>query len=166
MHLWTPPRDKPELLSWWGPLLLVGRLAREKDVPWPIHIDQFDLLGRVDRSGSRQPIWVYRHQSSGGDIFADPRGQTYRYRPTPRAAAAGRFERCDVRESIYRAGLPEVVEAGEDVDRVVGPSWSDGVDGTAMAAHPTTQARRSCQPARSRVPRQDRWLHLVPALPA
>ena len=133
---------------------MVARLARDEGVPWPIHIDQFDLLGRVDRSGSRQPIWVYRHRESGGDIFADPSGQTYRYRPTPKAAAAGRFERCDAPESIHLAGLPEVVEP---VGERRGPRRGAVVvgrtcDGTAMAAHPTAQARRSCRPARSRVP--------------
>lgn len=167
MQLWTPPRDEPELLTWWGPLLMVARLAREERVPWPIHIDQFVLLGRVDRGGSRRPVWVYRHDRSGGDIYADPTGQTYRYRPTPNAAGPGRFDRCDVRASIRLAGLPEVVEPRlDDEDDGVRPRWSEERHGRAMAAHPTAQRRTSWRPAHARVQREDRWLHAVPALRA
>lgn len=168
MQLWTPPRGEPELLAWWGPLLMVARLAREEQVPWPIHMDEFDLLGRVDRSGSRLPVWVYRHDQSGGDIYADPTGQTYRYRPTPNAAGAGRFDRCDVRTSIYQAGLPEVVEPAEIAEEDQAElGWSaEEVRGRAGAARPTAQGPSRCRPGRARIPRHDRWLYAVPALPA
>lgn len=171
MQLWTPTRGEPELLAWWGPLLMVARLARADRVPWPIHIDQFDLLGRVDRSGGRQPVWVYRHHQSGGDIFADPTGQTYRFRPTPKAAGPGRFDQCDVRACVYLAGLPEVVQPSRDeaADEPE-PYWADDMRGSGMAAHPTAhpkaQPAKTCRTVRSRVPRQDRWLHAVPAMPA
>jgi hypothetical protein len=169
MQLWTPPRDEPELLGWWAPLLMVARLARADQVPWPVHIDQFVLLGRVDRSGSRLPVWVYRHDRSGGDIYADPTGQTYQYRPTPNAAGPGRFDRCDVRTSIYRAGLPEVVEpCMEEVDAEdTSASWpAEDTHAWGTAARPTTSRRSRCRPIRSRVPRHDRWLYAVPSLPA
>jgi hypothetical protein len=172
MQLWTPPRDEPELLAWWAPLLLVARLAREDRVPWPIHIDQFDVLGRVDRGGARPPVWVYRHHTSGRDIYADPSGQSYRFRPTPNAAGPGRFDRCDVRTCVYLAGLPEVVEPNvEDHDGGSRFGWSDAAREDGMAAHPTAQQRATqhharCRPMGSRVAREDRWLHAVPAMPA
>ena len=168
MQLWTPPRDEPELLTWWAPLLLVGRRVRAEGLPWPIQIDQFHLLGRVERGGSRQPIWVYRHKLSGGDIFADPTGQTYRYRPTPKATGPGRFDRCELRKGVQMAGLPEVAEpaVGEGDVVAADSSWSQASEARAMAAHPTAGRRTRCRPARARVLRQDRWLHMVPALPA
>jgi len=166
MQLWTPTRGEPELLAWWGPLLMVARLAREARVRWPVHIDQFDLLGRVDRSGSRRPVWVYRHHQSGGDIFADPTGQTYRYRPTPKAAGPGRFDRCDVRACVLLAGLPQVVPRREDEVDAAPLQRSDDERGSGMAAHPASRPRPSCRTVGLRVPRQERWLHAVPAMPA
>ncbi len=171
MQLWTPTRGEPELLAWWGPLLMVARSAREERVPWPIHIDQFDLLGRVDRTGGRQPVWVYRHHQSGGDIFADATGQTYRFRPTPKAAGPGRFDPCDVRAGVHLAGLPEVVQpSGDDEVDEHQPCWADDVWRSDKAAHPSAPAesrsRKACRAAASRVAPQDRWLHAVPAMPA
>jgi hypothetical protein len=110
---------------------------------------------------------VYRHHQSGGDIFADPTGQTYRYRPTPKATGPGRFDRCDVRASVYLAGLPQVVQPQRDEEvEPPEPLWSDDARDSGMAAHPTARQRSSCRSAGSRVPRQDRWLHAVPAMPA
>lgn len=162
MRLWTPPREEPELLAWWAPLLLVARKARHEGVPWPIHVDQFDLLGRVDRAGGRPPVWVYRHQESGGDIYADPSGQTYLFRPTPNAAGPGRFDRCEVRAGVHLAGIAQVVEPAPQ--EPAGTLWSAETHERAMAAHPTAQRRPSCRSARQSVRRQDRWLHVVPAM--
>jgi hypothetical protein len=167
MHLWTPSRDEPELLGWWSALLMVARLARDECVPWPVHIDEFDLLGRVDRGGQRQPIWVYRHRGSGGDIYADATGQTYRYRPTPNAAAAGRFNRCELRTSIHFAGLPEVVEPVFYEEPPHRSSWTDAAaDPESFEAHPSAQGRSAHRRARPRVPKRNRWLHLVPTVSA
>ncbi len=169
MKLWTPSRDEPELLAWWGALLMVGRLAREDEVPWPVHIDQFDLLGRVDRSGSRLPIWVYRHRQSERDIYADAAGRTYRYRPTPNAAGAGRFDRCDVRTAIHLAGLAQAVDPVRyRAHRPVGSrTWAGEEDAPLEPAEPAAPPRPGrYRRARPRVPRRNRWLHAVPTVSA
>src|SRR3546814_1303779 len=82
MDLWYPPNDQPHLLEWWRPLLLASRAARVERFPWPLHIDEVQLVGRVDR-GSRGAIWVYRHSESRGEIYIDATGQTYKYTRTP-----------------------------------------------------------------------------------
>jgi hypothetical protein len=109
MDLWSPPRDAPHLLEWWRPLMLVGRRARLDRFPWPVHLDDFRLAGRVVRQG-RPDIWIYEHHDNGGSVCADATGQTYKFTATPRAQAVGRFLPCDVRTALWRARLPEVVE--------------------------------------------------------
>src|SRR3546814_8859291 len=49
MDRWYPPNDQPHLLEWWRPLLLASRAARVERLPWPLHIDEVQLVGRVDR---------------------------------------------------------------------------------------------------------------------
>jgi hypothetical protein len=109
MKLWYPPTDTPHLLEWWRPLLMASRAARAEEVPWPIHVDDFSLRGRIDR-GSRPAIWVYRHPANGGELYLDPTGQPYTFVPTPRAKGPGRFQPIDLRTAIWRARLPDVVQ--------------------------------------------------------
>jgi hypothetical protein len=109
MQLWTPPHDKPHLFEWWRPLLLASERARRRRVPWPIHLDEFRLAGRVIRSG-RPDVWIYEHHANGGTLCIDATGTTYRFIPTPMAKGVGQFRPCDVRSAVWRAGLPEVVE--------------------------------------------------------
>ena len=47
MDLWYPPEDEAPLLEWWTPLLLAASAGRRERVPWPIHLDDFTLMGRV-----------------------------------------------------------------------------------------------------------------------
>jgi hypothetical protein len=108
MKLWYPPTDAPHLLEWWRPLLMASRAARAEEVPWPIHVDDFSLRGRVDR-GSRPAIWVYRHPANGGELYLDCTGQPYTFVPTPRAKGPGRFQPIDIRTAVWRARLPDVV---------------------------------------------------------
>ena len=70
MDLWSPPHDAPHLLEWWRPLLLVSRRARLERFPWPVHLDEFRLAGRVDRKG-RPDVWIYEHHENGGSVCAD-----------------------------------------------------------------------------------------------
>src|SRR3546814_7513752 len=112
MDLWYPPNDQPHLLEWWRPLLLASRAARVERFPWPLHIDEVQLVGRVDR-GSRGAIWVYRHSESRGEIYIDATGQTYKYTRTPNAKSHGRFNACPVRDALWRAALPTVVRSEE-----------------------------------------------------
>src|SRR3546814_3293393 len=54
MDLWYPPNDQPHLLEWWRPLLLASRAARVERFPWPLHIDEVQLVGRVERGRSEE----------------------------------------------------------------------------------------------------------------
>jgi hypothetical protein len=108
MDLWTPPHDAPHLLEWWRPLMLVSRRARLDRFPWPVHLDEFRLAGRVVRKG-RPDIWIYEHHENGGSVCVDAAGATYKFTATPRGGGAGRFTTCDVRTALWRARLPEVV---------------------------------------------------------
>jgi hypothetical protein len=109
MELWRPPIDGPHLLEWWRPLLLASRAARQAQIPWPIHPDEFVLSGRVDRS-SRPPIWIYRHPEAGGELYLDPSGQAYKFTPTPKARSLGRFNPVPIRTAVWQARLPDAVE--------------------------------------------------------
>jgi len=121
MELWSPPHDKPHLFEWWRPLVLASERARRGRVPWPIHLDEFRLAGRVLRSG-RPDVWIYEHHANGGSLCVDATGTTYRFIPTPGdrgRGVVGQFRPCDVNSAVWRAGLPEVVEPvayGEEAD--------------------------------------------------
>jgi hypothetical protein len=109
MQLWYPPNDQPHLLEWWRPLMLASQAVRRAHVPWPIHLDEFVLVGRIERSG-RPDIWVYRHGTGQGELYLDGTGKPYAFTPTPKAKSLGRFAECDIRKAIWRARLPDVVE--------------------------------------------------------
>jgi hypothetical protein len=108
MDLWYPPKDRPHLLEWWRPLILASRAARIERCPWPIHVDELVLRGRVSRKG-RPDIWVYAHPGSGGELYLDHSGQAYTFTRTPRAKSYGRFLPCEIHMAIWRARLPDVV---------------------------------------------------------
>jgi hypothetical protein len=109
MDLWYPPDDQPALLEWWSPLLLAAAAARREQVPWPIHPDEFELQGRVDRD-ARPCVWVYRHGGSGRELYLDDTGRPYKFTRTPNGRSYGRFTASDLRSAIHRAGLPAHVE--------------------------------------------------------
>lgn len=109
MDLWYPPKDAPHLFEWWRPVVLAARNARLDRFPWPLHIDDVMLMGRVDR-GSRPDIWVYKHIESRGEIYLDATGQAYKFTHTPNAKGYGRFTPIDIRAALWRASLPTVVE--------------------------------------------------------
>ena len=109
MDLWSPPHDAPHLLEWWRPLMLVSRRARHERFPWPVHLDEFRLAGRVRRQG-RPDIWIYDHHENRGSVCVDATGQTYRFFATPRSQGVGQFRPCELRSALWRARLPDVVE--------------------------------------------------------
>jgi hypothetical protein len=130
MELWSPPHDKPHLFEWWRPLLLASQQARRRRLPWPIHLDEFRLAGRVLR-GDRPDVWIYEHHANGGSICVDATGTTYRFIETPMAKGLGQFRPCDIRSAVWRAGLPEVVEPVRYREAIVEPEpdqepWSSG----------------------------------------
>jgi hypothetical protein len=126
MELWSPPHDAPHLFEWWRPLLLASQRARSRRLPWPIHLDEFRLSGRVLRSG-RPDVWLYEHHANGGTLCIDSMGATYRFVATPGGKGVGQFRACELRTAVYCAGLPEVVESVW-YDRP-GPAWDDDPDG-------------------------------------
>jgi hypothetical protein len=110
MRWWEPTQGEPQLLDWWRPLLEASKHARLEEVPWPIHVDEFALGGRVER-GKRDPvIWVYVHRANRGEILADSGGQTYEFIHYRTGPQLGRFKEIDVRDAIWRARLPDVVK--------------------------------------------------------
>ena len=149
MDLWSPPHDAPHLLEWWRPLILVSKRARLDRFPWPVHLDEFRLAGRVNRPG-RADIWIYDHHENGGSVCVDATGQTYKFIATPNAKGVGQFRPCPVRTALWRARLPDVVtpiwfeEPPRDARSDVSPESPDGPDGTANAADegPTRVVRR------------------------
>jgi hypothetical protein len=145
MDLWRPPHESEHQLAWWAPLVRASRAARRERIPWPIHVDEFELRGRVDRR-SRPSIWIYAHRR-GGELALDDTGQPYRFIATPRAAGLGQFRPCAIRRAIWMARLPEVVT----------PVWYGQVqradEGSAAApSRPTLVRPAADEPAASPEP--------------
>lgn len=109
MQLWSPDPSLPVLLEWWRPLQAVARLARLQQISWPIHLDEFALVGRVDRS-RRPAVWVYRHGLSRGFIHADVAGGTYEWVEYRSGPSPGRFKQIAAQTAVWRCGLPNLVE--------------------------------------------------------
>lgn len=109
MDLWYPPDDQEPLLEWWTPLLMAAATARREQVPWPIHFEDFELQGRVDR-GARPAVWVYKHVRSLQELYLDDLGRPYKFTRTPNGRSFGRFTSCNIRAAVHRAGLPGHVE--------------------------------------------------------
>jgi hypothetical protein len=134
MDLWHPPTAQPHLFEWWRPLLLASYQARVERVPWPIHIDEMQLMGRVDR-GTRPSVWIYKHAESRGELYLDAGGQPYKFTKTPKGKSLGRFTACEITTAIFRADLPAFVEPvfyDEPPRRRV---EDDGWDDEDLAAH-------------------------------
>lgn len=110
MDLWYPPKDRPHLLEWWRPLILASKAARLAGSPWPIHVDELILRGRIDR-GSRPAIWVYANPVGGGELYLDGTGQAYKFTKTASGRSLGRFSACGLESAIWAAGLPHLHEA-------------------------------------------------------
>jgi hypothetical protein len=124
MDLWSPPHDAPHLLEWWRPLILVSKRARLDRFPWPVHLDEFRLAGRVNRPG-RPDIWIYDHHENGGSICVDVTGQTYKFIATPNGKGVGQFRPCPVRTALWRARLPDVVAPIWFEEPPRHPQWDD-----------------------------------------
>lgn len=146
MKLWQPSPDEPERFDWWRPLLAVSRRARVEKVHWPVHVDEFEFRGRVER-GRRPAVWVYEHRKSGREMLADWQGRTYEFIRYRSGRQLGRFNEIDVRSAVWRARLPDFVEAISYDEppsrRVVGsPAGSWGVEEHAAEPAPRPAVRR------------------------
>ena len=151
MDLWHPPTDQPHLLEWWRPLLVASRALRATRFPWPIHLDEMTLTGRVDR-GTRPSIWIYKHAESRGELYLDATGQAYRFTRTPNARSFGRFTPCDLDVAVWRADMPSFVEPvfyDDPPRRAPGDTWDDDValEPPSLEDHPPSPPEH---PARRR----------------
>jgi hypothetical protein len=107
MRWWKPEPDEMPLLQWYDPLVAVSRRARQREVPWPIFVDEFEFFGRVDR-GRRPAISVYGHALTGGQLLADAEGRTYSFRPSSSERSPGRFTEIPLSAAICACDLPAV----------------------------------------------------------
>ena len=155
MRCWQPGAGEPELFDWWRPLVAAAVRARRDEVPWPIHIDQFALMGRVDRP-PRPAIWLYQHEG-GGILPVDEDGQPYRFVPNRSGPGAGRFQEVTIRQAVWGACLPEHVEPVE-FRHPAGPAWCDDGFDQAYADEPTGDEPdpRRWPPASASPPRRHR----------
>lgn len=110
--------------------MLVSRRARLERFPWPVHLDEFRLAGRVNRQG-RPDVWIYDHHENGGSVCVDAMGQTYKFIATPRAKGVGQFRPCPVRTALWRARLPDVVAPIWFEEPPQRPQWHDWPAGDA-----------------------------------
>jgi hypothetical protein len=107
MEMRRPRPDEPELFAWWGALVRFAQLVHEEQIPWPLMIGKFSLVGHVIRAKGRD-VWVYAHTRSKREVFVDADGQAYRLHPDRRTKA--RFMACSPRAVMYSAALPAVVD--------------------------------------------------------
>lgn len=134
MDLWYPPKDRPQLFEWWRPLILASRAARVAGSPWPIHVDEMILRGRIDR-GSRAAIWVYANPVAGGELYLDSTGQAYRFTKAATGPSLGRFSPCSIEAAIVAARLPEIDD--ERQARAAHPAARAVAPGSVRGAGPT-----------------------------
>ena len=143
MDLWYPPDDEAPLLEWWTPLLLAASAARRERIPWPIHLDDFMLMGRVDRGSARGVDLQAPRLPPRANL--DSTGRAYKFTRTPNAASYGRFTACRIRQAIFLADLPTFVE----------PVWYDEPPLAAVPPWPAPRSRPS-PPTIPRLPRPRR----------
>ena len=107
MRWWKPELDTAPLLEWYHPLVAVSRRARQREVPWPVFVDEFEFFGRVER-GRRPAISVYGHALTGGQLLADAEGRTYSFQASPSGRSPGRFKEIPLSAAICACDLPAV----------------------------------------------------------
>src|SRR5687768_15609704 len=108
MRSWQPEPHEPVLLEWFAPLLALGRRAREDELPWPVHVDDFRLLGRFERR-PRPDVWMYAHIENGGLLMCDADGNAYRFIESTTGRSRGQFRETELRRAFWWARLPDVI---------------------------------------------------------
>jgi hypothetical protein len=109
MEFLRPPSGVPEFLDWWRPLLAFARRARDEEVQWLVHIDEFEFVGQC-RSGRQPLLSVYCHSATNGLVIADHDGQPYRFIAYQSGRTPGRFAPIGVRAAVWRAGLTTALD--------------------------------------------------------
>jgi hypothetical protein len=108
-RLWRPDPAEPELAAWWRPLVELSRRLRADLFPWPILVDEYDLVGRVDRP-PRARVWLYRHHGGPCELAVDDDGRTYRFVWSTGRRSLGRLKEVDNRGAVHRAGLTDLID--------------------------------------------------------
>lgn len=103
MEMHRPRPDEPELFAWWGALVRFAQLVHEEQIPWPVMIGEFSLVGHVVQALGRD-VWVYVHTRSKREVFVDSDGQAYRRHPDRRTKAGARFVACSPRADAEASG--------------------------------------------------------------
>ena len=109
MRWWRPQAGEPELLDWYRPLLEVARQALDDEFPWCVHVQDFEVFGRVRRQG-RPDIWVYVCTGTGRELYVDVHARTYKFVPTPNGRSLGQFRLLELRSALWRCGVPYVIQ--------------------------------------------------------
>jgi hypothetical protein len=122
-RLWTPEPDEPVLAAWWRPLAQLSRRLRADLFHWPINLDEFDLVGRVDRLPLPR-VWVYRHHRAMSELAVDDEGRTYEFRWSKGRRSLGRLKVISNRSSIHRAQLTDVIESISYRDELYEARWA------------------------------------------
>jgi hypothetical protein len=156
MRQWQPEPHEPVLLEWFAPLLALSRRAREQEIPWPVHLDDFRLLGRFERR-PRPDVWMYAHVENGALLMCDADGNAYKYIESSTGKSRGQFREADLRRTFWWSGLTDVIRPvwyDRPAPRYEPEDWYDadadeaGADAgagevRAAAAHPTRRRGRS-----------------------
>jgi hypothetical protein len=142
-RIWEPGSEEPVLLAWYAPLVELSRRCRAEHIHWPMLVEDFEVVRRVDRQRAPR-VWTYRHRHTGGELHVDDRGGTYGYLPHASAAAGGRFVSMPLRRAVYAAQLHRQPEdlwyefPGERRDRGV---TAAGYEPAVPPRHPTPRGR-------------------------
>ena len=106
IELWRPARCEPPLVSWYRSLAKFSRTVRREQIPWLVHMEDFEVVGRIEAQGRSVAVWMYRHLETHGELFLDDDGQPYLLRPDSRRRVGFRLVPTEARTAVWRADLP------------------------------------------------------------
>jgi len=107
--MWRPDPHEQELAEWWRPLAELSRRLRTELFPWPIHLDEYHLVGRVDRPPLPR-VWLYRHHAGPSELAVDDDGRTYQFIWSTGRRSLGRLQEIGNRSAVHRAGLTDLID--------------------------------------------------------
>src|SRR3954471_17014465 len=106
IELWRPARSEPPLVSWYRALARFSKTVRREQLPWLVHMEDFEVVGQVQPHGRSVGAWMYRHLETHGELFLDDGGQPYLLRPDSRRKVGYRLMPTEARAAGWRADLP------------------------------------------------------------
>src|SRR5947208_1648628 len=51
IELWRPARSEPPLVSWYRALAKFSRVVRREQLPWLVHMEDFEVVGQIQPHG-------------------------------------------------------------------------------------------------------------------